>query len=142
MSDSNKPGPVVSAQVLLRSQSGKKLNEKTVVTAENIDEFMPSAEAVTNATHAFAAAGFEVSNVIGNNFSITAPVDVFEKVFHTKIRLQPSGSAEVLEGEDEQGSKKDKYKLPLKKVKKTLAQHVQDVTFSPPPDFGPTGSFQ
>jgi hypothetical protein len=59
-----------------------------------------------------------MGDMVGNSFSITAPESTFERVFGTR----GAGSLE----------------LPLHALPKTLTDHVEAVTFTPPPDFGPT----
>ena len=123
----------VSAQVVLRSASGRRVGGEAAITAETIREFAPSQDTVARATEAFAAMGFKVGPMIGISFSITAPVDAFEKVLRTRLRLAERGGVEAVE-EDGSGS----YELPLDSLPEQIADLVETVTFTPPPDFGPT----
>jgi hypothetical protein len=125
--------PVLSAQVLLRSASGKQAGGGAAITAANIGEYLPSSEAVAGARKAFAERGFQVGNVVGNSFAITASGKTFEKVFHTRLRRGAKGEVTV-QGKSEPGS----YELPLGDLPKDIARFVEAVTFTPPPDFGPT----
>jgi len=82
---------------------------------------------------AFTAAGFDVGAVVGNSFSISAPASVFENLFKTHLRHKQEGgivSARV----QESGS----FELPPQALPWSVAKNVQAVTFTPPPDFGPT----
>lgn len=124
---------VVSAQVVLRPASGKSIRSQLAITAENIGDFLPSAETALTATQAFAAAGFEVGPVVGISFSITAPVETFEKVFDTHLRLEERGGIKAI-GPDKSVS----LELPLQALPKAITDNVEAVTFTPPPDFGPT----
>jgi hypothetical protein len=124
---------LISAQVLIRSASGKRLGRNTAITTQNIEDYAPSAEAVARAKRAFMDAGFEVGNLVGNSFSISAPISRFEKVFHTQLRHQERGGIEVA-----QASASARYELPLTNLPDHIADVVEAVIFTPPPDFGPT----
>jgi hypothetical protein len=124
---------IISAQVVLRSATGKSPDGDSVITTETIRDFLPSAEAVARATEAFAALGFDVGIVQANSFSISAPVGTFERVFKVHLRRQEGGSAEAVQA-DGSGS----YELPLEALPKPLTDLTVVVTFTPPPDFGPT----
>ena len=124
----------LSAQVMLRSASGTAPDSSTAVTAENVRDYLPSSSSITEARRAFEEAGFEVGQVVGNSFSITAPKSTFEKVFKIKLREdKQKGVTAHVEASDE-GS----YELPTSKLAEALRREVAAVTFTPPPDFGPT----
>jgi hypothetical protein len=122
----------VSAQVVLRAASGKKPHGRAAVTAKSLKDYEPSPEAVTEAQEAFTAQGFEVGPMVGNSFSVTAPAETFESVFQTTIRTHKERGVEAVR------EKTSSYELPLEALPKTLRKHLEAVTFSPPPDFGPT----
>ncbi len=124
--------PVVSAQVTLRAASGKEVRGDTAITAASIAEYAPAPDAAAKVRQAFAAAGFEVGSVVGNNFSITAPPDRFERFFHARIKEREGGGLEFAR-ED-----MDSLELSGTALPRELARDVTSVTFSPPPDFGPT----
>jgi hypothetical protein len=124
--------PVLSAQVMLRSAGGKQPRAGEVITAANIREYLPSSEAAAGARKAFAERGFQVADVVGNSFAITASGKTFEQVFHTKLRRGAKGEVTV-SGKSGAGS----YELPLGALPKEIARLVEAVTFTPPPDFGP-----
>lgn len=111
---------LLSAEVALRSASGKSFTGQTAITSENVADYVPAREVVEKARRAFAELGFEVSEPAGIGFSITAPASVFRKVFKTKTLP-----------DDE---------LPKAALPKELAEDLVGVSFSPPPDFGP-GNF-
>lgn len=127
----HKEQEIVSAQVMLRSASGKAPDAH--LTAETLGQYLPSPEAAAQARAAFAAAGFEVGPLVGNGFSITAPIATFERVFQTKLRRAPRGAVQSIR---EDGSAQ--IELPLEKLSGELSRHVAAITFTPPPDFGPT----
>ena len=125
---------LVSAQVVLKSASGKKVDGHTALTSENIAEYSPSAATVTAAAEGFRQAGFEVGNMVGNSFSITAPKSVFEKFFKIKLKAQDRGDVKVRAAK----GASEGYELPVKALPRNLSQLVDAITFSPPPDFGPS----
>lgn len=124
---------VVSAQVVLRGASGRRPRGEIPITAANVGDFLPSSDSVTRATEAFARAGFQVGAVAGNSFSISAPVCTFEETFKARLRQKENGAIEVVS----QGGEAS-YELPLSAVSNELAKPLESVTFTPPPDFGPT----
>ena len=128
----SKKQQVVSAQVILQSASGKSPGGQTAITAENIRDYLPSAETAARARQAFASAGFEAGPVVGTSFSITAPIETFEKVFNTRLSLEKSGASSSVK------TKSGEYEISLRGLPKTLVEQVESVTFTPPPEFGPT----
>jgi len=76
---------------------------------------------------AFRHAGFSVGPLVANNFSITAPVSLFETHFGvapaqgTRARQQPE--------------------LPLDALPPIARNAVEAVVFTKPPDFGPGGNY-
>jgi hypothetical protein len=130
----SKKEQLVSAQVALKSASGKAFDGNTAITSENIGDYSPSPDTVAAAAAGFQRAGFEVGNMVGNSFSITAPRSTFEKFFKIKLQAKDRGGLQVAASSDTPES----YELPMKALPKDLAQHVAAMTFSPPPDFGPT----
>lgn len=125
----------ISAQVVLRSASGKVADGKAVITSQTIKDYAPSAEVANSVRQGFVAAGFQGGALAGNSFSITAPVSTFERVFHTQLRPQEQGSVEAVK-DDGSGT----YELSLHWLPATMSQHIIAVTFTPPPAFGPAGS--
>jgi hypothetical protein len=130
---SPKKEKLISAQVILRPASGKSVTGQDAITSENIRDFMPSPENFQAAAQSFAAAGFEVSAAGPTGFSITAPKSTFEKVFKTNVRNREGGGIEAVR-KDESVS----FELPLRALPSEVSRHVEAVTFTPPPDFGPT----
>jgi hypothetical protein len=126
----------LSAEVALRSASGKSFNGQTAITSENIADYLPSRETLEQARRAFVELGFEVSEPAGLGFSITAPARVFSKVFKIKILPDERGGIKAAAAKGLQAS----YELPKAALPKELAQQLVAVSFSPPPDFGP-GNF-
>ncbi len=124
---------IISAQVSLRPKSGKTVDGSTIITSENVAEYAPSAEAMAAASQAFSARGFTVSPQYGMGFSITAPVRIFESVFQTSLVRSDGGGVHTHAPD---GS--ITYELPLYALPTQLQPLIYAVTFTPPPDFGPT----
>src|SRR5262249_2597383 len=99
---------IVSAQIILRSASGKVPDGTATITAETIKDFLPSDPAVAQATAALRAAGFQVGPVVGNSVAISAPGATFEQVFKTRLRSDGHGSVLAVA---QDGS--STYELPL-----------------------------
>lgn len=127
---------VVSAQVVLRPASGKRLTGEAHITADNLSEYLPSPQAVTRVRDAFAADGFQAGAVGGNSFAITAPVHTFERVFQTTLRRGERGEVQAVRADGSTA-----YELPLEALPRSVADLVEAITFTPPPDFGPTNFF-
>jgi hypothetical protein len=125
-----KKGDPVSAQVVLRSASGARL-EGQAITASNSAQFAPDPETVARARAVFAREGFEVGDLVGNSFSISAPVRQFERAFSVKLRAARSGSLEVL------GQAGSALELPITALPQSVHELLEAVTFSRPMDFGP-----
>lgn len=125
---------ILSAEVVLRSASGKVFNTQTPITSENVAEYQPSTETAAAAQRAFAKAGFEVGNPAGVSLSITAPKSTFEKIFKVKIVRDKGGAINVTgSGGEEFG-----YELPVNKLPQELKQYAVVATLIPPPAFGPS----
>ncbi len=80
----------------------------------------------------FAEHGFEAGNAVGGTFAITGPKALFEQVFRVPIELGEQGPIVA-------GGEGDARELPLEGLPPDLRSGVRLATFSPPPDFGPTG---
>jgi hypothetical protein len=110
--------PTVSAQVLLRPASGRRIGGRDEITSENIRDYAPPADAAALARKTFETDGFDVGPLVGVSFSIAAPVSTFERVFKTSI----GGST---------------LELPLDALPEPLRRVIEAVTFQRPVDFGP-----
>lgn len=104
----------ISAQVVLRA--------KGPITAATLAANQPPNETVETVQKLFSEAGFKLGPYVGISFSISGPRSLFEKFFGTRL------------------DKVQGYELPLDSLPKKVAALIQAVTFTPPPDFGPSGS--
>jgi hypothetical protein len=115
----------LSAQVVLRPASGELAGDEPI-TSENVRRFLPSLEAITETETFFRDAGFEVANAVGNSFAIVGAPSAFERAFGE--RPERAGEGVRVEGGVE---------LDLGSLPERVGRHVQAVTFTPPPEFGP-----
>ena len=122
----------ISAQVIVKSASGKSGVSASNITASTIEERTSSPEFVKTARRIFQKAGFDVGNFVGISFSITANASTFKKFFQIDLTQTSRGSIEFLLPGGE--SRPD---LPEAKIPKTLTGIVEGITFTPPLDFGP-----
>ncbi len=124
---------VVSAQVVLASATSASVQHGDAITAENVQAYAPSAQAVDLIPKTFREFGFVVDAVVGNSFSVTAPTTLFESVFRTHLHVEGDG---VVVAESKPGAAS--YELPLAALPRWTRPYIDAVTFTPPPDFGPT----
>jgi hypothetical protein len=123
----------LSAQVVMRSASGRSARSGEPITAANLRDYQPSPQAAAAAMEAFASLGFQVGPLVGISFSITAPRKSFERTFGARFTRDADGAV-TLEAPDPSRA----YELPLDRLPADLAAQIEAVTVSPPVDFGPT----
>jgi hypothetical protein len=104
----NNADPLLSAQVVLKRP----------------------AESGSLAAAEFRRLGFDVGPLVGTSFAVTAPRSRFEERFGSALVSDGRGSWRP---RDVQGYELDHEALP-----EPLRELVDVVTFTPPPDFGPT----
>jgi hypothetical protein len=129
-SGSQKSGEVVSAQVILRPADPEGSRGAEPVTAATIARHLPSPDAASQVQSWFRAHGFDVGSLVGNSFSITGTNGTFEKTFKVPLRRS--------QGKGVGGSRSADYELPVSALPSPVRAPVAAVTFTPPPDFGPT----
>lgn len=74
----------------------------------------------------FSTQGFDVGNMVANNFSITSAGNHFENFFATKIEDKKKSGLFAMSGKSRL--------LPLKSLPLAIRQHVADITFGEPPE--------
>jgi subtilase family serine protease len=121
---------MISAQVVLKSASGSSLSSAPI-TAENLEQFIPAPSTVELAQKFFRERGFQVSGMVGISFSISGFVSTFESFFDVHLRRKDDKSIQAVTVDGNTS-----YELPVDMLPSTLG--VVAVTFTPPPDFGPT----
>jgi hypothetical protein len=102
------------------------------ITSEEVSRFLPPPEAVDETAAFFGREGFEVTGVAGMGFSIVAAPALFERVFGEPLELGEEA------GVGTAGTAGGALELPLGMLPEEIRRLIQAVTFTPPPDFGPT----
>lgn len=87
--------PGLTAYVIMRASDGSSSLSRQI-TADNIAELQPTAEALDRVRNACAGRGFEVGPFVGVSFAITGPPELFSRSFD----LQHDGSLRFEEAED------------------------------------------
>ena len=72
--------PIVNAQVVLKAASGKKLLDESAITKNNIQQFLPSENAINEAATGLRERGF-TTHASHPTLSISGKKSLFEKVF-------------------------------------------------------------
>jgi hypothetical protein len=122
--------PLISAEAILRSRTGRSLaRADEPVTAENIEEFSPSKETVTEATWRFEELGFVVSQS-GVTLTLLGEPSLFEKVFGVSLTVE--------EGEQTRGITVRPEGDPV--VPDSLKDVVEEVVFPEQPEFFPSSA--
>lgn len=128
------PDEIVSAQVVLRSATGKTVDGSSVITGKTLGEYLPSPEAVASAMAFFTAQGFVTDAAVGISFSITASAATFARQLGVSLCRSTDGGIKTCAG-GEYGS----YELPLDSLPENIREITVAITFTPPPAFGPVG---
>jgi hypothetical protein len=117
----------LSATVLLRPAGGGSVAD--VARSETAAQTLPDPEAAERAQAYFREEGFEIAAPFGPSFSIVGSRELFERTFGTKLEADELQGVRTAEGNLE---------LPLEPLPSNLTQTLEAVTFTAPPDFGPT----
>ena len=123
----------ISAQVVLVSKSKKKISGHTIISSENISDYSPDEKAINEINKLFRDKGFDVGGMYGISISITAPKEVFEKFLEVNIFREKDGSYGFVSKGKKLGKELNNELLP-----DIIKDKVQEITFTKPPDFGPT----
>lgn len=127
------PDREISAQVVLPPASGRRRSSSAPATVDTLREFVPSPDVARRAQEALKARGFRVGPMVGNSFAITAAAGVFERALGVGLAVNPDGGIQCVTGK---GSAS--YECPRGRLPREIAPLVETITFTPPPDFGPT----
>lgn len=122
---------IISAQVMVVPRNGKLPN--VLIVSQTLEEYLPSQESLMQVRDFFATSGFELGLTVGNNFSITASLEMFERFFKVRLQLQ-KGAIIVSVRKDGTAN----YELPLASLPNEIKNLLIAITFTPPPAFGPT----
>jgi hypothetical protein len=123
--------PPLAAEVILRPPGGR-LSGRDRITSANVAAYLPESAAVAAATDFFRDRGFEVSEPRGISFTITGPQSVFERTFGTSLAVIRQDGVTSVTGEP------GTLELPLGQIPSKVRDVIEAVTFTPPPDYGPT----
>jgi len=126
---------IISAQVILKPEKGKGFDKESIITAQTLEKYLPSMESLRQTRDFFSKSGFEIGPAIGNSFSITASAKWFENFFNVHLFYLENGAI-MSEWQDTK-----RYELPIDVIPKWIKDMVMAITFTPPPDFGPTGGY-
>jgi hypothetical protein len=118
---------VLSATVLLRPAGGGSVAD--VARAETAEQMLPDPTVVERVQAYFRDTGFDVTGAVGPSFSIVGSPELFERTFATRLEASERGGVRTREGALE---------LPLEPLPRDVTEGVEAVTFTAPPDFGPT----
>jgi len=121
---------VLSAAVVLVSAGGSRPPAEAI-TSQSLAEVLPDPGAADAVAAFFRAQGFEVSEPIGISLSVTAPRSRFEALFGERLEVEDGDRP--TEVHTARGVELDAAALP-----ENVRRHIRAVTFTPPPDFGPT----
>ena len=119
--------PVISAEAILKSRSGRSMTEGNVaITAENVEEFSPTPQVVAEAIKRLQKLGFTVLQG-GVTLTLQGKSTQFEKVFGSKLNLETDESTGniIVQPENELI------------IPESLQNLVEQVVFPEPPQFFP-----
>lgn len=111
---------LVSALIVLQPAAADLGGTEEITTA-TLDAYLPDPDADHTIRAYFDSAGFRVEPRVGLSEAIVGPRSLFERTFGAAI------------GSD--------LELPLDRLPSDVQRGIRTVTFTPPPDFGPTGGF-
>lgn len=123
--------PPLAAEVIFRPPGGR-LSDRDRITSANVAAYLPEPAAVAVAADFFRDRRFEVSEPRGISFTISGPRSVFERTFGERLTVLHRNEATRATGEA------DPLELPLDQIPPAVRDVIEAVTFTPPPDYGPT----
>ena len=122
------PKRKLTAEVIVRAASGKRLQGSEPITGRTLTEHAPSREDAAAAQAAFRDAGFEASEVGGISFSITGSQTRFEKLFGVELDVDENGAVSLAGKKAPSGG----LELPLERLPAELRNRLEAVAFTPP----------
>jgi hypothetical protein len=123
---------LISAQVILVGRNQNKIGGQTDITSDNISDYSPNENTISELNKIFSDKGFEVGGMVGISISVTAPREVFEEFLEVKIYKEKDGSFGFVSK-----GKKLGRELKNKFLPGIIKDKVLTITFTKPPDFGP-----
>ncbi|UCF69272.1 MAG: hypothetical protein JSV80_08350 [Acidobacteriota bacterium] len=125
--------PPLSALVWLRPASGREICADEPISSENIRALSPDPDEARRVRTFFIDAGFDVLPAVGPLLSIIGPKSLFENVFERPLVVRRRRDA-IVSVRTREGA----LELPLERIEPSVAVTIHCVTFSAPPDFGPS----
>lgn len=120
------PKQKLSAIVLLRPASGRRITGDAQITSATLPEYLPAKDSAQKVRAHFQQQGFDVSELAAISFNITAGLKQFEEQFEVAIDVAKGYPRVRL------GKEKFTYQLPLDRLPSSLAGIVEAVTFEEP----------
>lgn len=127
------PEQIIPAEVLLISATGITVDENTLITSDNIEDYLPAAETTQIVSQYFKNNGFEVTPLVGISFTIYAPARHFSDFFNTSLGVDEARGIRVL-----LNSSKASSELPLNLLPDSIKNLIVTITFSAPANFDST----
>lgn len=114
---------IISAEVILKSISGRSLTDDVPITSKNIKEFQPSQETINETSQIISKFGFRVmpSNI---TITIVGSKSLFEEVFDTKLEIDATTKEVYVKKSDRDLT-----------IPSSLRNLVEKVVFIPPPEY-------
>jgi hypothetical protein len=119
----------LSALVLVRAASGRRVAESAPIDAASVGAHQAAPSDVDAAQRACRERGFAVGPYVGISFSITAPRSTFEQLFDVHIQVAADGDVRV-----SRGGRQHARELPLDRLPSGLRKRLEAVTFAEPVD--------
>jgi hypothetical protein len=126
------PDPLLAAEVVLRSAGGRLEGPRTPISSDNLGDQRPPFDTVAAATEFFRRQGFSVGEPGGISFTVAGPKSLFERVFGSTLTVTEERNMTTTATAD------GALELPLDRIPAEVAEPIEAVTFTPPPDYGPT----
>lgn len=120
----------LTAQAIVRAASGKRLQGSEPITTRTLAEHQPSPADVETTRAAFEGAGFEVGQLGGISFAVTAPQERFEQLFGVELDVDERGAVSLAGKKPPPGG----LELPLDRLPAALRDRLEAVAFTPPAD--------
>ena len=132
MTDNNQlpPNFLISAEVVLVSATGKELTEGSIITSENINDYLPDPQTVDVVNQYFVDNQFDVLAVGGISISITAAHEIFSKQFDVTFQLSENGTIEI---SDASQNSLDAFQLDG--LPEDIQSKIVSIILVPPPEF-------
>lgn len=117
----------VTALVVLRPASGRRITGETRITSDELGEFAPDPDDAVAVARALADAGFQTGSVLGISMPVTGSRKLFEERFGGSVRPADDGGWVAVDPTGRQSRE-----LPVSNLPDAMAARIETVTFEPP----------